>query len=73
MSTKPLFEQTPRPALLPMREVERRHITEVLAATNGNRTEAARILGFDRKTLYRKLLRYNIRSVEGLESAEKSH
>ena len=27
----------------------------VLAATRGNRTLAARILGMDRKTLYRKL------------------
>jgi DNA-binding NtrC family response regulator len=44
--------------LLPLREVERRHIFRVLDRTGGNRTEAARILGLDRKTLYRKLLRY---------------
>lgn len=47
-----------RELLLPMREVERRHILRVLQATGGNRTEAARILGLDRKTLYRKLLSY---------------
>jgi two-component system response regulator HydG len=42
-----------------MAEVERQHILRVLAATDGNRTEAARILGLDRKTLYRKLLEYS--------------
>ncbi len=42
-----------------MAEVERQYILRVLAATEGNRTEAARILGLDRKTLYRKLLEYS--------------
>ncbi|MGI9470686.1 MAG: sigma-54-dependent transcriptional regulator [Rubripirellula sp.] len=36
-------------------EVERRYIEHVLKAVNQNRTQAARILGLDRKTLYRKL------------------
>ena len=40
--------------LFPMEEVERRYIKTVLGAVGGNRTLAARILGFDRKTLYRK-------------------
>jgi two-component system response regulator HydG len=44
--------------LLPLDEVERRHILLVLDALGGNRTEAARVLGLDRKTLYRKLRRY---------------
>jgi DNA-binding NtrC family response regulator len=35
--------------------VEARHIERVLEATNGNRTLAAKILGIDRKTLWRKL------------------
>ena len=35
--------------------VERRHIERVLEATGKNRTLAARILGIDRKTLWRKL------------------
>ena len=50
--------------LLPLREVERRHIRKVLIATGGHRTEAARILGLDRKTLYRKLLRFGINERE---------
>ncbi len=41
--------------LLPMEEVERRYINHVLKSTRGNRTQTAQILGFDRKTLYRKL------------------
>jgi two-component system response regulator HydG len=41
--------------LLPMEEIERRYIRHVLKSTHGNRTQTAQILGFDRKTLYRKL------------------
>ncbi len=41
--------------LLKMEEVERRYIQHVLKVTHGNRTLTAQILGFDRKTLYRKL------------------
>jgi len=40
-----------------MDEVERRYILRVLQAVGGNRTQAAKILGFDRRTLYRKLER----------------
>ena len=38
-----------------LEEIERRYIDHVLTATGGNQTRAARILGVDRKTLYRKL------------------
>ena len=41
--------------LIPMEEVERRYILHVLKTVGGNRTLAARVLGLDRKTLYRKL------------------
>ncbi|MDB4644534.1 sigma-54 dependent transcriptional regulator, partial [Rubripirellula sp.] len=41
--------------LVPLEEVERRYIEHVLRAVDQNRTQAARILGLDRKTLYRKL------------------
>jgi two-component system, NtrC family, response regulator AtoC len=46
--------------LVPMEEVERRYVLRVLQAVGGNKKEAARILGFDRKTLYRKLERYGL-------------
>jgi DNA-binding NtrC family response regulator len=35
--------------------MERRYIAQVLGLVGDNRTLAARILGVDRKTLYRKL------------------
>ncbi len=41
--------------LVPMEEIERRYIAHVLEAVGGNQTQAARILGLDRKTIYRKL------------------
>lgn len=49
-----------RPELLTLEEVERRHVLRVLEACGGNRTEAARHLELDRKTLYRKLLRWGV-------------
>ena len=41
--------------LVSLEQVERRYIEHVLKAVDQNRTQAARILGLDRKTLYRKL------------------
>lgn len=41
--------------LVSLEELERRYITHVLEATGGNQSQAARILGLDRKTIYRKL------------------
>jgi DNA-binding NtrC family response regulator len=43
--------------LVPMEEVERRYIARVMQAVGGNKTLAAKVLGFDRKTLYNKLER----------------
>ena len=41
--------------LVPLAVIEQRYVARVLEATAGNKTLAARILGVDRKTLYRKL------------------
>jgi two-component system response regulator HydG len=46
--------------LVSMEELERRYVQRVLEAAGGNKTLAARILGFDRTTLYRKLDRYGL-------------
>src|SRR5690606_34173050 len=43
----------------PLSDVERRYIERVLEAAGGNKTLAARVLGLDRRTLYRKLERWN--------------
>jgi two-component system response regulator HydG len=44
--------------LAPLEEVERRYILRVVEEVGGNKTMAAKVLGLDRKTLYRKLERY---------------
>jgi two-component system response regulator HydG len=55
----PLLPSGEDPAtFLPMHEVEKRYILRVLEATGGNKTAAAQILGFDRRTMYRKLDRF---------------
>jgi two-component system response regulator AtoC len=46
--------------LLSLDEAERGHIIAVLRATAGNQTQAAFILGIERKTLARKMKRLNI-------------
>ena len=45
--------------LVPLAEVERRYIERVMQAVNGNKRQAAQILGLDRATLYRKLERWS--------------
>jgi two-component system response regulator HydG len=39
-------------------EIERRYILHVMEVVGGNKSLAAKTLGLDRKTLYRKLQRY---------------
>ncbi len=53
-----VFSLSEDPNELPsMKVVEERYIRKVLGAVGGNKTIAARILGLDRRTLYRKLAR----------------
>ncbi|MCL1598645.1 MAG: sigma-54-dependent Fis family transcriptional regulator, partial [Actinomycetia bacterium] len=60
------FESSDGAGLPPMDEVEKRYIERVLHEVGGNKAQAARILGYDRKRLYRKLKRYGI-------SADEAH
>ncbi len=48
---------TPVEDLVSMQVIESRYIQQVLEAVGHNKARAARVLGFDRKTLYRKLER----------------
>jgi len=41
-------------------EMEAAYISQILSATNGNKTECARILGISRKNLYEKIARYEL-------------
>jgi DNA-binding NtrC family response regulator len=52
--------------LMPLSEVERRHIERVLQSVGGNRQAAARILGIDRTPLYRKLQRIATNDAESI-------
>jgi two-component system response regulator HydG len=41
--------------LITLEEMERRYVRQVLGAVGGNKTHAARVLGIDRRSLYRRL------------------
>jgi transcriptional regulator with PAS, ATPase and Fis domain len=56
----PLSEAVARSFTL--RDLEREYIERVLESTNGNKSEAAKILGVDRTTLYRKLEEFKLKS-----------
>jgi two-component system response regulator HydG len=58
-STPLVVSDDPR-ELLPMDEIERRYVVRVLESVRGNKRAAAQILGFDRRTLYRKLERWGM-------------
>jgi DNA-binding NtrC family response regulator len=45
---------------LPLEELERRHLQEALARSDGNKTEAARLLGISLRSLYTKLGRHGL-------------
>ena len=54
--------EVPDAGLLPLAEIEKEHILRVLKATGGNKTEAAKILGVNPTTVYRKIEKYGIAS-----------
>lgn len=56
---KPDPGPAPQPELETLDAAERRHVIAVLADSGGNRSEAARRLGIERKTLTRKLKSWN--------------
>jgi len=45
---------------LSLEDMEKAHIRKVLASSGGNKTQAARILGIDRVSLWRKIKRYHL-------------
>ncbi len=58
-------------ATLTLEEVEKRHLILVLKETKGNKVKAAKILGIDRRTLYRMAERFGLDIGEEAEGAEK--
>ncbi len=51
----PSRDKEDTPLFPSLKDVEKEHILAVMAHVNGNRSQAAEILGISRKTLYRKL------------------
>jgi transcriptional regulator with PAS, ATPase and Fis domain len=43
-----------------LEDIEKEHIMRVLAETDGNQSQTAKILGINRKTLYKKIKKYKI-------------
>jgi DNA-binding NtrC family response regulator len=55
------FESNLLPEDVPLRELERQYIQHILKKSGGVKEKAARVLGIDRKTLYRKEKDYGLR------------
>jgi len=67
LASAPILQNLPerrenrrRDDLISLAELEKGHITRVLRAVGGNRTQAARILGVNATTVYRKIEKYRI-------------
>ncbi len=56
---------------LTLEEVEKRHLVRVLKETKGNKVKAAKILGIDRRTLYRMAERFGLDLGDEPDGAEK--
>jgi two-component system, NtrC family, response regulator AtoC len=56
-STRAVEGQNDQP-IVPMDEIERRYVMQVLGRLAGNKTMTAQMLGMDRRTLYRKIERW---------------
>ncbi|MDH3359394.1 MAG: hypothetical protein OEL55_00860 [Desulfobulbaceae bacterium] len=57
---QPIPQSTSNPQTIPEDENETDKIIRILTQTAGNKAKAARLLGIDRSTLYRKMRLYNI-------------
>lgn len=56
-----------------LREVERRHVVEILKHEKGNKVQAARALGISRRALYRLIDKYNIEGARSDRAARPAH
>jgi two-component system response regulator HydG len=52
-------QEGPDEEILPLEELERRHILRTLRSVQGNQARAAALLGLDRRTLYRRIEKYS--------------
>lgn len=57
---QPVVVPEPLPEPCSLAYVERQHIRYAMRYTGGNKSRVARLLGIDRRTLYRKLHQYSL-------------
>ncbi len=72
-SIRPQLTDPQDEAYLTLEEVEKRHLIRVLKEMKGNKVKAAKILGIDRRTLYRMAERFGLdlgEDTEGLSEKE---
>ena len=68
---KPESPDATEPVCLTLEEVEKRHLVRVLKETKGNKVKASKILGIDRRTLYRMAERFGLDLGDEGEGSEK--
>ncbi|HKY70660.1 MAG TPA: sigma-54 dependent transcriptional regulator [Nitrospira sp.] len=68
---KPDIAESAESVYLTLEEVEKRHLMRVLKETKGNKVKAAKILGIDRRTLYRMAERFGLDLGPDAEGSEK--
>jgi DNA-binding NtrC family response regulator len=68
---KPDMPDTTESVYMTLEEVEKRHLMRVLKETKGNKVKAAKILGIDRRTLYRMAERFGVDLGPDAESGDK--
>ncbi|HKR78868.1 MAG TPA: sigma-54 dependent transcriptional regulator [Nitrospira sp.] len=68
---KPDASEAIESVYLTLEEVEKRHLIRVLKETKGNKVKAAKILGIDRRTLYRMAERFGLDLGPDAEGSEK--
>lgn len=68
---KPESQDATEPVCLTLEEVEKRHLVRVLKETKGNKVKASKILGIDRRTLYRMAERFGLDLGDEGEGTEK--
>ena len=66
-------QAAPFPVGLTMKQIEERAIREALSATDGNRKEAARMLGIGLRTLHRKIDEFGIARLRGRNHGASGH
>ena len=63
--------ETAESVYLTLEEVDKRHLMRVLKETKGNKVKAAKILGIDRRTLYRMAERFGLDLEPDADGSEK--